>query len=182
MALWGKTDTLASAPKWLTKSHTFDGSANTVVDVDADTITIVGHGLATGTPVTYTAGNTEIAGLTSDTIYYAIRVDADTISLAANTSDAEAGTAIDLTAVGDDTDTIQITPSNLYFVDITEVGVAANQARGFTQPGWWTYTTYTDSDSKTRHRAVCLAELSVTAVAAGDVGVDGSDDAVVADS
>lgn len=186
MALWGKTDTLASAPKWLTPTITIDGTSASVVVAAANTIVYADHGLKTGDPVTYDCGadaNNAIAGLTDDTIYYVIRVDQDTIQLASNTLNATNGTEIDITGVGGNaTDTLQVTPSDIYFVDTTEVGVAANKAKGFTSPGWWKYSTYTDSLGNTRHRAECLAELSVAVGTSGDTGVDGSDDSVVADS
>jgi len=185
MSLWGNTDNLAGAPKWLAPTLTIDATSNTVVIAASDSIVYADHGLVTGDPVTYSSddANNVIVGLTDSTLYYAIRVDEDTIKLASNTSNAIAGTAVDITDVGlNDADTLQKTPDNLYFVDTTEVGVAANKAKGFTAPGWWVYETYTDSGSNTRHKAVCVAELSVAVGTSGDAGVDGSDDAVVADS
>ena len=59
---------------------------------------------------------------------------------------------------------------NAYFVDITEAGVAANKAKGLGTGGWNLYSTYTDSDGATRHRAENLVAMGVTAVNAGDVG------------
>ena len=67
---------------------------------------------------------------------------------------------------------------NAVFVDLTEAGVAANRAKGLTGPGWWLYHT-----AGGRHHAECLVPMKVTAVAAGDLGVDGTgDDTVVADA
>lgn len=178
MALWGKTDNLAGMPKWLTRKITFDGSSTSVVSTANETITFTGHKYKTTDPVVYTAANTAIGGLTSGTTYYVIRVDANTIKLATNTSNASAGTAINLTAVADASgDTLQRKPSNLYFVDTTEIGVAANRAKGFKSPGWWTYDTYTAAGSVTRNKAVCLVELSVDAATSGD-----AEDTVLADS
>jgi len=182
MALWGDTDTLADTPKFEAPSFSFDGTDAAVVVVASDHIVIPGHGLATGEPVTYTAGTTAIGGLTSATIYYTIRVDADTIQLAANTSNAAGGTEITLTAVGDDTDTIQVTPSDVYFVDVTEAGLATNKAKGLGTGGWHKYSTYAAESGETRHRAEVLVAMRQTAAEAGDVGVDGDDDAVVVDS
>lgn len=182
MALWGDTDTLADTPKWYAETITIDGSSTDVVNAAADTITIAGHGLSTGTPVTYTAANTAIAGLTDATVYYVIRTDADTIQLAANAVDAGAGTQIDLTAVADETgDTLQVTPSDIYFVDTNEAGVANNKAIGLGTGGWHQYTTYTDADGATRHKSEVIVAMRQTAVEATDAGVDGTDDAVVED-
>ena len=70
-----------------------------------DTLTITGHGYATGLRVVYTAeGGTALAGLTDDTSYYVIKVDANTIKLAASEDDAlaDSPTAIALTGTGND--------------------------------------------------------------------------------
>lgn len=183
MALWGDTDTLADTPKWYAQTITIDGSSTSVVDAGADTITFAGHGLSTGTPVTYTAANTAIAGLTDATVYYVIRTDADTIQLAANAVDAAAGTQIDLTAVADETgDTLQVTPSDIYFVDVDEAGVANNKAIGLGTGGWHQYSSYVDGEGNTRHKSEVLVAMRQTAVEAGDAGVDGTDDAVVEDA
>lgn len=179
MALWGKTDNLAGMPKWLTRKNTFDSTSASVVNVTANTIAIPGHRYKTGYPVLYTAADTAIGGLTTATLYYVIRVDADTIKLATTLVNAKAGTAIDITALGDVAgDTLQIRPANLYFVDVTELSVAENKARGFSAPGWWSYDSYTDAGGNTRNKAVCLVELAVNATTSGDA----SDDAVLADS
>jgi hypothetical protein len=72
-----------------------------------------------------------------------------------------------------------------YFVDNTEAGVAANQAKGLSTPGWNKYTTYTDANGKTRHKAEVLVAMSATALEAGDLGTSGNtdiEDATVADS
>lgn len=74
--------------------------ASTDVDVDEDTITIASHGFLTGTEVQLTTSGALPTGVTTLTDYYVIRVDANTIQLAASASDAEAGNALDLTAAG----------------------------------------------------------------------------------
>ena len=74
-------------------------NAATAVDNVAETITITGHGLTTGKAVLYTNGSgTTVGGLTNDSVYYIIKVDADTVKLAASAINATAGTAINLTA------------------------------------------------------------------------------------
>jgi len=82
--------------------------ATTDVTISAETITITGHSLSTAEAVTYQAGSTTISGLTDDTVYYVIKVDDNTIKLATNTSNANSGTAINLTSVGAGTHKIQV--------------------------------------------------------------------------
>jgi hypothetical protein len=169
MALWGKTDTLASKPKHLTKLNTFDATDTEVVDTTAETIAIPSHGFATGDAVAYEASDTAIGGLTDGTTYYVIRVDANTIKLATNASNATAGTAINLSAVGaGEADTLQLTAPTVFFVDANEATVAANKAKGITGAGWWLYRTYTDAQETTRHKAECLIAMSVAAADSGD--------------
>lgn len=74
-----------------------DGDVNN----GADTITIVGHGLSTGTLVTYdvVSGNT-LTGLVDGDPYAVIVVDDDTIQLAANQENAAAGTEIAIATDG----------------------------------------------------------------------------------
>ena len=58
----------------------------------------------------------------------------------------------------------------VYFVDITEAGVDANKAKGLGTGGWNLYTTYTDTNGNTRHRAENIVAMGVTASDAGDTG------------
>jgi hypothetical protein len=75
---------------------TFNGAS--AVDDTTEEITLTGHPFATGDKVTYADGvGTEIGGLTDGDDYYVIKVDANTIQLAASLEDALAGTEIDLT-------------------------------------------------------------------------------------
>ena len=83
-------------------SKTVAASAVTTAD---DTLTITGHGYATGLRVVYTAeGGTAVTGLTDGTSYYVIKVDANTIKLATTEANAKADTptAIGLTGAGND--------------------------------------------------------------------------------
>ena len=83
-------------------SKTVAASAVTTAD---DTLTITGHGYATGLRVVYTAeGGTAVTGLTDGTSYYVIKVDANTIKLAASEDAAlaDSPTAIALTGTGND--------------------------------------------------------------------------------
>lgn len=65
----------------------------------------------------------------------------------------------------------------LFFVDNTEAGIAANRAKGMNAPGWWLYKTKTVAGA-TRHIAEHLVAISATAANAGDA----SDDSTLADS
>jgi hypothetical protein len=75
----------------------------TAVDTTAETLTVTAHGYETGESTTYTSGGTLIGGLTSATVYYIIKVDADTVKLATSAANAIAGTSINLTGTGDGT-------------------------------------------------------------------------------
>ena len=84
---------------------TFDGSSTSVVSVSDDTITSTGHRFIQGQRVTYTDGSgSAIAGLTDGTVYYIIWNDANTFKLASSSSNAAAGTAINITGVGTGTE------------------------------------------------------------------------------
>ena len=82
-------------------TSTFEGSSTAVVDISADTITINNHRFLTGSRVTYTnGGGGNITGLANSTAYFVIKVDHNTIQLAANASDANAGNKINITGRG----------------------------------------------------------------------------------
>jgi hypothetical protein len=135
MSAWGNTDALASKPKVEARKVTFDGTSTSVVSTSAETIEIRGTSFVTGDAVVYTSTGA-IGGLTSGTTYYVIRVDSDTIKLASSLSNANAGTAINLSAVGTGTaDTLQLVRSDIYGVNKSEA--AANKLEeGFGHVGW----------------------------------------------
>lgn len=70
------------------------------VTAASDSVEIVAHGLITGMVGQLTTTGTLPAGVTTTTDYYIIVVDDDNISFASSLSNAEAGTAIDLTDAG----------------------------------------------------------------------------------
>ncbi len=79
---------------------TFDGSSSSIVTTAANRITIPEHRFLTGQRVTYNdGGGTAITGL-SDGVYFIIKVDRNSIKLASNLSNANNGTAINLTGLG----------------------------------------------------------------------------------
>jgi hypothetical protein len=78
----------------------------TAVSIADDTITSANHRLLTGTKLTYLkVGATAITGLVDNTAYFIIVVDGDTFKLASSLSNAQAGTAINLTGTGTSTQT-----------------------------------------------------------------------------
>ena len=70
------------------------------VNTSTNEITVTAHGLATEDGLIYSQGTSAIGGITNGSTYYAIVVNANTIKLAANATDAANGTAIDLTSQG----------------------------------------------------------------------------------
>ena len=73
--------------------------------LSANTIAITGHPFETGDAILFDATTIDSnavapTGLTSGTTYYAIRVDSGTLKVAANLTDANNGSAINITAVG----------------------------------------------------------------------------------
>ena len=76
--------------------------ATSNVSLANDTFTITGHNMRTGTSLTYNSqGGTNLAqnsgNIADDTELFVIRVDDDTIKLASSLSNAQAGTALDMT-------------------------------------------------------------------------------------
>ena len=78
---------------------TFDATDTSVVSISGNTLTFNNHRFVNLQRVTYTdGGGTAIGGLTDGTVYFIIKVDQNTIKLATSSSNAAAGTAIDLTS------------------------------------------------------------------------------------
>ena len=65
----------------------------------------------------------------------------------------------------------------LIFADSTEGSLNESKSRGIKNPGWWLYRTYTDHYGATRHKAECIAAMSVAAGTSGDM----ADDTIAAD-
>jgi len=73
------------------------------IDNDDEEITINAHPYATGDSVVYSnKDGTNLSGLTNGTTYYIIKVNANKIKLATSSTNAYAGTAIDITASTED--------------------------------------------------------------------------------
>jgi hypothetical protein len=198
MALWGKTDTLASAPKYVTRTAVFDAqskvsSANDTVDLsDANT------NFATGDGLVYTGASG--IGLTQGTTYYAMRQSDNTIKLATTEAGAKAGaTGVNLTAgatgaigylqrnvEGNEDYDHTYNGRDLYFVDADEAQQAENIARGIKTPGWTNYRSYTDANGNVRHKSEVLIAMGAYTGATGSGTYqaqtgDATDDTVLVD-
>jgi hypothetical protein len=90
---FGITAAAGTAPT----SKTF---ADTDVNTGTEQITVTAHGYQTGQKVTVSQAGTLPAPLQPNTSYYIIRIDANTIKLAATLADAAVGTAINLSTTG----------------------------------------------------------------------------------
>lgn len=185
MALWGKTDALASTPKYVARKASFN--AATKVDTTADTIDILasGTGFATGDAVVYSdGGGTGITNLSSGSTYYARVVGAgiielyDTYAHAIDTANTTGRKNLAGSPTG--TQSLQRTgAANVYgdhiyggkgiiFVDAQEAQVTANKAKGITGAGWYAVRTYTDANSATRYKTECLVAITVGSTDSGD--------------
>ena len=177
MALFGITDSLASAPKYVARKALFD-SATAVTAAD-DTISLVNSntGFNTGDAVYYSInGGTVIGGLSDATTYF-VRVTAagviklyDTYANAIATGSTTGLVAI--SGVGAGTQTLQLTGASnafgdhnyngsaLVFVDAAEARATETRAKGIKNAGWWLYRTWTNADSSVAKRAECLIALN----------------------
>ena len=101
-------ETVTLPGNWKYEEHEFE---HTDVSTTAETLTVTGHGFTTGEAVVYkqptTTSSSAVGGLSDGTTYYVIKVDTNTIKLATNSSNATAGTAINLTSTGSGTSILQ---------------------------------------------------------------------------
>jgi hypothetical protein len=85
----------------VTFSYSGKTFASTDVNTTSEVITIGAHWYQTGDAVVYTnGGGTSVGNLVNNTTYYIIKVSSTTIKLALSLSDANAGTAINLSSQG----------------------------------------------------------------------------------
>jgi hypothetical protein len=198
MALWGKTDTLASAPKYVTRKAVFDAQAKVTSATDKIDLTDANTNFATGDGVVYTGASG--IGLTQGTTYYAMRQTDNTIKLATTEAGAKAGaTGVNLTAgatgaigylqrnvEGNEDYDHNYNGRDLYFIDADEAQQAENIARGLKTPGWTNYRSYTDANGNVRNKSEVLVAMGARSGATG-VGTfqghtgDASDDTVLVD-
>ena len=91
-------------------SYTLSFDASSVVNVTTNKFTAISHRFLTGQKVTYNKGGiggSAIGGL-ADGSYYIIRDGNNTFRLASSASNASAATAIDITSVGNGTQTLNV--------------------------------------------------------------------------
>lgn len=179
MALWGKTDTLASAPKYVVRKAVFDAQANVTSATDKIDLTNANTNFATGDGVVYTGASG--IGLTHGTTYYAMRQTDNTIKLATTEAGAKAGaTGVNLTAgatgaignlqrnvEGNEDYDHNYNGRDLFFIDADEATQAENTARGLKVPGWTNYRSYTDANGNVRHKSEVLVAMSAYTGATG---------------
>ena len=76
------SSTLALANTTIVSFSAAATNVSGAVDSDADTLTLTGHGLTNGDPVTYSSGvNVALGGLTSGNVYYVKVINSNTIQL-----------------------------------------------------------------------------------------------------
>jgi len=143
------------------------------VNTSGDTITYNSHGQNTGDAVTYrNGGGTTLAGLTNNTVYYIIKLTANTFKLAASAADALVPTPIDLTGTGNNAQNFLINAG-------TTATAAADLSigtggRAVTHSGWVRRTVGTGG----RAGRVFYETL----VATNTIVADSADDAVLPDA
>ena len=199
MALWGKTDTLASAPKYVVRKAVFDAQAKVTSATDKIDLTDANTNFATGDGVVYTGASG--IGLTHGTTYYAMRQTDNTIKLATTEAGAKAGaTGVNLTAgatgaignlqrnvEGNEDYDHNYNGRDLFFIDADEATQAENTARGLKVPGWTNYRSYTDANGNVRHKSEVLVAMSAYTGATGfgtfqaQTGDTAADDTVLVD-
>jgi hypothetical protein len=186
MALWGKSDNLASTPKYIARIAAFNSAAapTGAVDATANTINILnsGTGFSTGDAVLYTinVGGTAIGGLTTATTYFVRNVAAGVIELYDTFANATATPPtttgrVDISSAGVGTHTIQRTPlvantvsdhdyngRAIIFVDLNEAQRPENRAKGLNNVGWWSYRQVTNADGSIQNLSECLVAMSST--------------------
>ena len=128
----GGTGYKGSAPTITIPVPTVRTIATAKVSTANNTIEIASHNMQTGTVLTYQDGSgTALAGLSDNTQYFVIRHTDDLIKLASSLSNANAGTAINLTGTGNNAQTLEgtqatatatISGGRLASVTVTNVG------------------------------------------------------------
>ena len=115
-------------------SYTLSFDPNSAVSTTNETITHKEHRFVQGQRVTYTdgGGGGPIGGLTSGSAYYVIKNDENSIKLATNATNANAGTAINLTSKGSGTShtlNIAFDGINTKFIASFDDGTKAQMSR-----------------------------------------------------
>lgn len=105
--------------------------AGAALTIATDTVTIAGHGLPLGTPVYLTSIAGGTAGVSANTMYFAVPVDANTFQLAASLDDALAATPVIINMItSNGTATVNFIPTihgSTGALRFFETGVPVNQ-------------------------------------------------------
>jgi hypothetical protein len=158
MALWGNRDSfsIAGTVAVVNTSSTVTGTNSTFTTQ-----------LELGDSIFINGRHRKVVGIASDTSL--------TIDAAWDTANASG-----VTITGQDSPKYVLNSDisgNLIFgVNSTEAAVANNQSRGLNTPGWVRYKTYTDANSRVRHKSEVLVAFSSLS---GDANTD---DTILEDS
>lgn len=99
-------------------------------DAATDNLSATAHGFSTGQPVVVTnSGGALPAGLAASTVYFVIRIDANTFRLARTRQLAAAGTQIDITTNGTGTQTAARQATNSAIFELLRRGRKFNTIR-----------------------------------------------------
>lgn len=95
------------------------------INTTTNVITSTSHGFVTGDLIAFVAGTTAPGGMTTGTVYYCIKVDANTFKLATTQLDAFNGTVLDITSTG--------TGTQNFFPGKLEMRMVANDSSDYAQ-------------------------------------------------
>lgn len=138
------------------------------VNTSTDVVTYTAHSLVTGDTITYNnGGGTSATGLTSGTVYYAIRLTDNTFKVATSASNATAGTAVDISGTGNNAQ---------YFIIGKGVGATASSTLGsgtqakVASPGWVKKTVGTGGRAgRVQYETLVAGRSLITGDAADDL-------------
>ena len=140
----------------------------TDVDTTNSQITITSHGYTTGDSIVMRNGGTLPGGLSDDTIYYVIRIDANTFRLSSSAANAIAGVSIDITSVGTGThsisDTLSLEDGSVLTVDTIAVATIAAQDETDFNNSPTTEGTFTGGQNYAAADTITLADNTVITV------------------
>ena len=130
--------------------------ATTACDILNDIVTLPAHGYKTGDNIGLATTGAVPTGLVVTTAYYVIPVDANTIAFASNLANAQAGTKINLTAVGSGVNTAYLHGNGDY-----HTGIILPKGTVVVNTSYKVVTTATATAS--------TATLAITTEGAGDI-------------
>ena len=139
-------------------AKTFNGETA----VGSNAITFTAHGFATGDALTYAhTGGTVVGGLTTATTYFAVRLTADTLSLATTADNANASTAVVITLTDG-------AGANHTLTGVTATANASLGSGNYTHAGWVKRTEGTGGRAGRVHYETLVAMSSITSDASDD--------------